>query len=212
MKSLSFVFLLLFIASCGKAFKTTVKGKVLNPVTGLGIENARVILQKAGGGLPAGLETVEFVYTDASGNFEISAKKLKSLTASVILDGNDYYSIGWKESGNDFSVLSPKKGEVTEADFWAVPFGELKISLHNVNCQGSTDSLYFERIYLTSANVVVFQPFTLTGCYNNDGSFAKVQSGQYLIKWKVTRAGITNNYSQELTVNENQQTYYNIDY
>jgi hypothetical protein len=86
MKSLSFVFLLLFIASCGKAFKTTVKGKVLNPVTGLGIENARVILQKAGGGLPAGLETVEFVYTDASGNFEISAKKLKSLTGNGSFD------------------------------------------------------------------------------------------------------------------------------
>lgn len=50
MKSLSFVFLLFLTFSCGKVFKTTVKGKVINSVTGLGIENARVILLKAGGG------------------------------------------------------------------------------------------------------------------------------------------------------------------
>jgi hypothetical protein len=196
------IFLLFLSFSCGKVFKTNVKGKVLNPVTGLGIENARVILQKAGGGLPAGLETVAFVYTDASGNFEISAKKLKSLTASVILDGNDYYSIGWKENGNDYSFLSPKKGEITEADFWAVPYGQMKIAIHNVNCQGENDELILEVISPVPYTAIV-SPVSRYGCYSHPGTPIKVPMGNYQITWKVIRGNIEEVFNQNLFIPEN---------
>ena len=62
---LSMFILILITTSCGKNWTKTVKGKVLNPVTGEEIANARVILQKEGSGVPSGLKTVEAVYTDA---------------------------------------------------------------------------------------------------------------------------------------------------
>lgn len=203
--------ILFFSVSCGKNREKTVKGRVLNPVTGEGIANARVILQKEGGGIPSGLETVEAVYTDANGNFEISSKKMKVNTAQVVLALDDYYSLGWKKDGVTYSILSVKKG-MNEADYWAVPYGEIKISIHNVNCQGSDDSLFYNRTYSSFPEIEVFQPFVLTGCYDNDGAFAKVPSGNYLIEWTVIRNGVSNSYSHTLLIPANGQASYNIDY
>jgi hypothetical protein len=189
MKNLSLIILLFLIASCGKVLKTHVKGKVLNPVTGQGIENVRVILQKSGSGIPSGLKTVEAVYTDAGGNFDISARTLKGLTASVVLDGNEYYSIGWKKDGEVYSILSPKKGNVTNADFHAVPFGELILSINNINCQGITDSMQFNSIYQygTDDGYSTWR----TGCYNYTSQPFKLPVGYHYYKTKVIRSGIT---------------------
>ena len=53
---------------------------------------------------------------------------------------------------------------------------------------------------------------TFNGCVDNDGAFAKVPSGDYLLEWTVIRNGISNNYDHILTVPPNGQGSYNIDY
>ncbi|MNY48442.1 hypothetical protein D3C86_1837780 [compost metagenome] len=99
-----------------------------------------------------------------------------------------------------------------DVDFYAIPYGEIKISIHNINCQGPSDTLIYKRNYVSFNNINVFQPFTLVGCYNNDAAFAKVPSGDYLVEWTVVRNGISNSYSHILTVPANGQIVYNIDY
>lgn len=208
--------ILTLLFSCTKFGRThTAKGKVINPITGQGIPNAQMKILKHTLGLPGGLKSVKEATSDANGNYEISKSGLNSYSLRCEL-GSDFYAIGWYENGEKTapasSDLALKMGKTKKVDFYAVPYGELKISIHNVNCQGPDDSIYFERIYQTEINSNIFQPFTFTGCYDNDGAFAKVPCGQYLIKWKVTKSGISSNFTHFITVNENQQTYYNIDY
>ena len=63
--------------SCTKFGRTiTVKGRVINPVTGEGIQGAKMILQRGTAGLPGGNKTVKSVYSDADGNFELNKSGL----------------------------------------------------------------------------------------------------------------------------------------
>ncbi len=210
-----FLFLLLF-SFCTKFGRThTAKGKVINPITGEGIPNAPMKILKQTLGLSGGMKSVKEIASEADGSFEISKTGLNKYYLQCDLSG-DYYEIGWFENGEKIATASSdlalKMGKTKNIDFYAVPYGELKISIHNVNCQGPDDSLYFERIYQTDLNSAIFQLFTFIGCYNNDGAFVKVPCGQYLIKWIVTKSGISTNFTHLIYVNENQQTYYNIDY
>ncbi len=204
--------------SCTKFGKTyRVKGKVINPITGEGIAGAHVTLSKFTLGISGGSKTQKRVVTDENGNFDISKLAFRNDGIAVpVLPGNDYedwYRIGWtRDGGKTIKDFKVPFGKTIHADYYAVPYGELKISIHNVNCQGPDDSIYFERIYQTDLNSNIFQPFTFTGCYDNEGAFAKVPCGQYLIKWKVTKSGISANFTHLISVNENQQSYYNIDY
>ncbi len=202
------------IASCGKVLKTHVKGKVLNPITGQGIENVRVILQKSGSGIPSGLKTVEAVYTDAGGNFDISARTLKGLTASVVLDGNEYYSIGWKKDGEVYSILSPKKGKVTNADFHAVPFGKIKTTIKNNACFNSSDEikLYYDGAFFASYGFSIGLLTTLNGCIDIVDPPLKMTSDYHYFHWAVTKNGLTNTYYDTIFVNASGVTNLNIFY
>ena len=209
------VFILLVLASCTKFGKNvTLKGRVLNPVTGEGIEGAEVKLYRIAGGYDSNYKTIKSTTTDASGNFELNKYTWAKPVARC--GTKDLYDLGWTQDGGktfiDNFELEVKKGKVTNADFYAVPYGELKISLHNVNCQGPNDTLIYKRSYASLDGISIFQPFTLTGCYDNDGAFAKVPSGNYLVEWTVIRNGISNDYSHVVTVPPNSQAYYNIDY
>lgn len=105
MKNLSLIILLFLIASCGKVLKTHVKGKVLNPVTGQGIENVRVILQKSGSEKvdisifpnPSKAEVTVLFPVNLEGTFEI----VNSIGAIIQKNTvpSDYKSILKLESG-----------------------------------------------------------------------------------------------------------------
>jgi hypothetical protein len=216
MKHLFFLLISISLFACTKFGRThTAKGKVINPITGEGIPNTQMKILKHTLGLPGGLKSVKEATSDADGNYEISKSGLNSYSLRCEL-ASDYYKIGWYDNGEKIATASSdlalKMGKTKNVDYYAVPYGELKISIHNVNCQGPDDSIYFERIYQTDLNSNIFQPFTFTGCYDNEGAFAKVPCGQYLIKWKVTKSGISANFTHLISVNENQQSYYNIDY
>jgi hypothetical protein len=219
MKQLAIFSLVFFlIGGCTKFGKNmTVKGRVLNPVTGEGIPNAPLIMYRSTLDYPSGSKRVKETTTDSEGYFEISKASLSKcyLTCNVTEVG-DYYPIGWEKKEDvplfDAFTISVKKGRTMNVDYYAVPYGELKISLHNINCQGVNDTLIYKRNYISLDGISVFQPFTLTGCYDNNGAFAKVPSGNYLVEWTVIRNGISNDYSHIVTVPANGQVYYNIDY
>ena len=99
MKNLALLIILLTFLGCTKLGKNiTVKGRVLNPITGQGIEGVTLELLKGTLGLPAELKSVKEVTTDANGNFEISKLSMRGLSLGV---GNlgDRYAIGWYQDG-----------------------------------------------------------------------------------------------------------------
>ena len=207
---ISFI-LLLGCTKFGKTYR--VKGRVLNPVTGQGIQGAEVRIYKNTMELPGGSKMQKSAITDSEGNFDLSKLAFRTDKISVYSFPGEYYPIGWTQNnGQSFDMPALKMGKTMHADFYAVPYGEIKTSIHNINCGGLHDTLIFNRTYHSLSNVSVFQPFTLTGCINNNGGFAKVPSGDYLIEWTVIRNGILNSYSHILTVPPNGQGSYNIEY
>jgi hypothetical protein len=210
------IFLMGAMNSCTKFGKNiTIEGRVENPITGEGISGAEIWLLKTTMGLPGANKEIKTVFSDENGNFELNKF---SFRADKIRMGNthgDYYTIGWYKDGeyvSTNSTLEIKKGKKLHVDFHAVPYGEIKTSLHNINCGGSGDTLIFKRMYLESPTDKVFIPLTLTGCIDNEGAFAKVPSGNYKLEWTLIRSGNNNTYSHILFVPGNGQASYNIDY
>jgi hypothetical protein len=66
------IVVLIVSASCTKFGKNvTLKGRVMNPVTGEGIEGAEVKLYRIAGGYDSNYKTIKSATTDAFGNFEL---------------------------------------------------------------------------------------------------------------------------------------------
>src|SRR5690554_6734932 len=208
-KLLLFILAAIVLISCSSDL--TLKGRVLNPVTNQGIEGFTIAVSADTWELPGGAKPVGQTTSGADGSFVLEFKR-SGYDFSVYKEG--YYSIGWYQNGEILPGQLPvkDKGKNMKADFYAVPYGEIKTSVHNINCSGPTDTLIFKRIYQHDPNNSVFQPFTFTGCYDNDGAFAKVPSGDYKLEWTVIRSGVSNTYSHILSVPGNGQAYYNIDY
>ena len=211
---ISFIFLL----GCTKVGKNmTIKGRAVNPITGEGIPGARVFLSRSKLDIGSATKIVKETTTDENGSFEISKLSLSHcyLHCDPSVAG-DYYQIGWEQKKDvplfDAFTISVKKGKTMHADYYALQYGEIKISFHNINCGGSNDTFIFNRTYHSLPNVSVFQPMTFTGCVDNDGAFAKVPNGDYLIEWTVIKSGISNSYSHIMTVPPNGQASFNIDY
>jgi hypothetical protein len=204
------------LCTCTKFGKNvTIKGRVLNPITGEGIPNVELELLRGTGGLPGGYKSVKSTKTDASGNFEISKGGLSTYSLACRVS-SDYYQIGWIKDGVNVTQapgnLNIKKGKTMHVDYHAVPYGEILTSIENINCQGSGDTLIFKREYISSTGVYVFQPIIKTGCFLNIGAFSKVPSGWYNIEWTVIRSGISETFNHNLLVPANGQASYHIQY
>ncbi|TSJ45448.1 hypothetical protein [Fluviicola chungangensis] len=213
-----FVLILCFVTltTCTKFGKNVyVDGRVYNPITGEGIEGVPIKLYrtKIDSKDPIGTsyKTLETTTTDANGYYKLEHLTSPFKDVFVQLNSEDNYPVGWVDYGNT-GEAKVKKGKRNHLDYQMLPFGEIKISIHNINCQGPNDTLIYKRNYVSLSGISAFQPFTLTGCYDNDGAFAKVPSGDYLVEWTVIRNGISNSYSHIVTVPGNGQVTYNIDY
>ena len=211
-----YIFLLTTLTTCTKFGKNVyVDGRIYNPITGEGIEGIPIKLYRSKidskDPLGSSSKTLETTTTDANGYYKMEHLASPLNQVFVQLNSEDNYPIGWVGYGHTGSELV-KKGKMNHLDYQMLQYGEIKISLHNVNCQGPNDTLIYKRNYVSLSGISVFQPFTLTGCYDNDGAFANVPSGDYSIEWTVIRNGISNSYSHTLTVPGNGQVVYNIDY
>ena len=206
--------LILSAISCTKIGKNvTVKGVVKNPITDETYEGLKVqLLVGETFALPGGFKEIKSTETDQNGKFELSAGRTKEVYVQVYdADGN--YRLGWYEDGEykGTSVKKVTKGKTMEVEYHLVPYGYIKVNIHNINCEGASDTLILERNY-QEKQVGFFQPTTLTGCYTQEGIPAEVPMGNYEIKWTVKRGGGSETYSENLFIPENDVGEITINY
>ena len=216
MKLLIPVLILVILASCTKFGKNvTVKGRVLNPVTGAGIEGAEVKLLKISGGYDSNYKTIKSVTTDASGNFELDKCTWSKPVARCEL--GDFYKLGWTQDGGQTFIdnfeLDVKKGKVMHADYYAVPYGNLILNIQNVNCGGSVDTMYFRKKWVGYSDVEGSDSTPRTGCYSYTSPSAfQIPMGTYVYEMKVIRSGITTYVYDTIVVPKTGVVTINMDY
>lgn len=203
LKNLALLIILLTFLGCTKFGKNiTVKGCVLNPITGQGIEGVTVELLKGTLGLPGGLKSVKEVTTDANGNFEISKLSMRGLSLGV---GNlgDRYAIGWYQDGQitvkNQNPLNVDKGKTMHVDFHAVEYGNYQIQINNVNCQGPNDTIIINRSNQVSSFLDV--DWVLTGCDGYITANQNAPMGSVYTKYTVIRNGISQVYTDTFYIN-----------
>lgn len=216
-----FIFCLIapILFSCTKFGKNmTIKGRVLNPITGEGIANAPVIMYRSTLDYPSGSKRVKETTTDSEGYFEISKASLSKcyLTCNVTEVG-DYYPIGWEKKEDvplfDAFTISVKKGKTMRADYYAVPYGTLQININNTSCFDSNDEL---KIYRTHSIAGFYDnvpnPAIYMGCVNQTGNMNKAPMGWYKYSGTVTKNGVVTSIKDSIYLNEGETKIWNINY
>ena len=195
--------------SCTKIGRNiTVKGRVLNPITGEGYEGATIELIKSENlQYNGGYKEVKHTLSDANGNFEISATRLGPVWIQAQTGG---YKLGWDYEGHYYSMLKVDKGKVMHVDYHLVPYGEYRIKINNINCQGANDTLIINKT--NQANSFLDVDWVLTGCDGYTTSWDKVPMGTIHTKYTVIRNGISNSFVEDFEVLPNQQNEQIINY
>ncbi|WP_246073875.1 hypothetical protein [Fluviicola chungangensis] len=197
----------------------TVKGRVLNPITGEGISNVPVIMYRSTLDYPSGSKRVKETTTDSDGYFEISKASLsKCYLTCHTTDVGDYYPIGWEKKDDvplfDAFTISVKKGKTMHADYYAVPYGSLTLNIKNTSCFNSFDNI---KIYFDGGpyDSRTFNPGLMTsldGCIDIPGSPVKSSMGYKYFHWEVTKNSVTTTYYDTVFVNEGLTTILNVNY
>ncbi len=191
-KTVTHLTLILFILlSCAKDGKRIfVEGKVLNPNTGEGIEGATIKIMK--NALSGGYKVLKEYKTGADGTFEIGVNSIAIDVYVKCDDGFGNYNIGWDlDFEADIIDLStfriPKKGKVYKADYHTVPTCSYSIEIENINCEGATDSMYFQQRNQFEEYSNYSSP--RIGCYyaNTSSSPNTIESGYRYFKIYVNR-------------------------
>ena len=212
---ISFIFLL----ACTKVGKNvTIKGRVLNPVTGEGIQDAEVKILKTAGGFNGGFKAIKTVKSNSDGSFEISKLSLENCFAvcHTPLDV-DYYQIGWENKSSvplyNAVTISVKKGKTMHADYYAVPYGCALWHVKNVNCESTVDTMWYKIKYQYDSDFLNIWSFPYIGCSDALSSYCdKIKMGKHILLLKISRpSGLVYKYDT-LFVNENGVTNYNLFY
>jgi|GEM_PF-1113319 len=229
MKKLIYISLISFLLlACTKGGGNMyVEGRAYNPATGEGLKNIKIQLwkeQPSSGyiGPSTSKKFVETTYTDADGNYKIKHTGVFQAFYLEVTDYGENYPIGWvdistkkKNYANVIAINSVKmiKSKNMHADFQAVPYGYLKLSIHNVNCQGGGDSMRFRFQTIGESDFESWSNYR-TGCYMYDdpGGGAKVPMGWRVYQWEVTRNGSVNYYTDSVFVPNNNSTTFTINY
>ncbi len=149
MKNLIQLFIFfLFISGCTKIGKTvTIKGRVLNPITGEGIAGAKIKLLRTTLGLPGGNKAIKTVVSDANGDYELSKLTLRYLNLQWNApEGQEYLGLGFKDSETGEAMgTHVKKFKTQHWDYHAVPMFQYKLSVNNISCFNANDSIIISR-------------------------------------------------------------------
>ncbi len=216
MRTLVIASMILITASCTKFGKNvTLKGRVVNPVTGEGIAGAEVNLYRIAGAYDSKYKTIKSTTTDASGHFELDKYTWAKPVARC--EVGERYKLGWTKDGGQTFIdnfeLEVKKGKVTSTDFYAVPYGNLILNIQNVNCGGSSDTMYFRKKWLGYTEFEGSYSSARTGCYSYTSPSAfQVPMGKYVYEMKVIRLGITNYVYDTIVVPETGFATIHMDY
>ena len=212
------ILFLMILSSCTKFGKNvTIEGRVENPITGEGISGVKIVLEKETLEIPGGIKSIKEVYTDANGSFELNKFSFRAsqITANTGTAG-DYYKIGWHKDGeyvSTNSTLEIKKGKKLYVDFHMVPYGDYRIVINNINCQGATDTMWFRNKWLGYTGFESSYSTSRIGCYSyTSASPFKIPIGTYIYETKVKRSGNITFVYDTVTVNETGVSTIFIDY
>ena len=208
---ISFI-LLLGCTKFGKTYR--VKGRVLNPVTGQGIQGAEVRIYKNTMELPGGSKMQKSAITDSEGNFDMSKLAFRTDKISVYSFPGEYYPIGWTQNnGQSFDMPALKMGKTMHADFYAVSYGNLILNINNVNCSGAGDVMNFHKKWVGFTDFENSYSSPREGCYSYTSPYPfQIPIGTYVYETKVVRSGITSFVYDTVTVAETGVSTINIDY
>lgn len=221
MKNIILIFIgIIFIIGCTKeGGNIYIEGRVYNPVTGEGYANVEVMLVKSQASLPGGFTGVKTVNTDAEGYYQLKHTGVVSYWAQVNVDTYKYYKLGWTNNnygGAGQHKISIEKGKNMYADYEMVPKSKLRFEITNVNCQGPSDNfkLFFWGTEVGYQNDYIGAvSMEGNGCYeSDDNSFADVPMGDRYYKIEITKNGQINSYFDTITLQENEEYVYVIDY
>ncbi len=183
------------LTSCTKFGKNVyVDGRVYNPITGEGIPNIPIRLYRntidSKDPLGVGSKTLETTTTDANGYYKVEHLSTPFNKVWIRLNSLDYYPIGWVDFGNQ-GEAGIKKGKKNHLDYQMVPYGDLILDIHNVNCTGVSDTMVFRKKWLGLTEFEGSYSTPRIGCYSYTSPFAfKVPMGMYVYEMKVTRSGV----------------------
>jgi hypothetical protein len=194
--------LFMLFTSCTKFGKNvTVKGKVVNPVTGQGIEGIEIQLQRETWGLPGGNKAIKSTFTDANGDFEISKLGLRTYTLRA-QTGVNFYNIGWFENGENVTstggMLNVKRGKIMHVEYRAVEFGNYNIIVNNINCLGPSDTIIIKRQNEVKSFLEI--DWILTGCTGYTSASSQVPMGNIYTTYTVIRNGLSQTFNQTFFV------------
>lgn len=209
---LNIILLSLLLFSCGK--KTTITGRIINPVTGIGIGNIEIeVLKEKVNPIPGsmdgtGSKLIETTTTDSEGYYAIEIRKSSSRNyyLSVIYDENKYTST------ESTSVLIASKTKNQTFNFGLTPYGFIKQDIHNINCFDSNDQMRYKRSN-TSINLTSTYSTTFEGCFD----FSSTEYFKYPMGWvkyevETTKNGINSTLIDSFYLSENEYKNYSIDY
>ena len=182
----------------------TVKGRVVNPITGEGFASAKLVLYRSTLDFPSGQKSVKETTTDEEGYFEISKASLyKCYLVCNDVGISDYYPIGWEQKDDvplfDAFTISVKKGKVMHADYYAVPYGNYKYTIKNTSCFDQTDTLVLNIKYQIPN--VSDNSTTYTGCYEYIGSvYTKRPMGWYFFTGYYKKNNVVTIFSDSIYI------------
>jgi uncharacterized GH25 family protein len=203
----SYLLLFAIFSSCTKAGKTiAIKGRVLNPINGKGIEGAQLrLLKLTPNGFQEKEKVAKSIETDVNGNFELDQL---GLTRDFVLSSDNVkgnYRLGWYESGKLLTAESRieiKKGKTTNIDYYALPFGQLRENVQNIIDPQPNDLMQYRRKAWFDKNYGSWTSYKV-GLYSDNGSELQlVPMGTWYYETKLTRNGEDFYFYDSIFVND----------
>jgi hypothetical protein len=218
---LLYLFSVLLLSCTKEGSVVSVEGRVYNPLTNEGVEGIEVkLIRSKAGGAPgaqsAGYTAEDATVSDANGLYQLKGTLGRSLEFYV--KSSDYFAIGIGNNNisgepSEFSTIGLKSGKHNKVDFWVVPYGQLRMKITNVDCQGEEDEMQY-RFKRPFKDWVNYWSNIAYGCfsYNDPNTFIKVPMGWNSFEWRVTKNGITNYFVDSIYVTENGENIFEINY
>ena len=205
------------ILSCTKVGRNiTVKGKVLNPLTGTTYEGIKVqLIRSKNLQLPGGYTEIKHTHTDANGEFELNATRLGDVWVQA-QSGSDLYVLGWYQDGEYISSnfrTTAQKRKTMEADFHLVPYGEVTLDIQNINCESVEDTMWFRRKWEFDDDYGNWSP-PRVGCFSQSAGStgSKVPIGNRTYQIRVKRSGVETVTEETFFIEENELTVIQLHY
>ncbi|MGV6860241.1 MAG: hypothetical protein ACWA41_00625 [Putridiphycobacter sp.] len=117
------------------------------------------------------------------------------------------------------------QNETNNVDFNYAPCGYVNVPTINVNCEGSTDKLWYKYYYSDNSDIYLYRGFTgvgdsvwdpnagTEGCVNYIGDFYdKIPAGNYTFEWHIERPSGIVDGTDYFTVTEGDTTTYILEY